>query len=52
MPLFLGGHHAVENLERTDLSVYWHLSGQLLQGTTEDPPETKISGIFMRRLRK
>ncbi|TWT34793.1 T6SS immunity protein Tdi1 domain-containing protein [Blastopirellula retiformator] len=29
VPLFLGGAGDVDNLEVTDLSVYWHLCGQL-----------------------
>ena len=29
-PLFLGGHDGVENLECTDLEVYWSITAQLL----------------------
>jgi hypothetical protein len=31
VPLFLGGSDTVENLEKVDLDVYWHLHGQLIQ---------------------
>ncbi|MEM9481594.1 MAG: T6SS immunity protein Tdi1 domain-containing protein [Verrucomicrobiota bacterium] len=33
-PLFLGGSDTIENLEVSDLDVYWHLCGQLRQSTT------------------
>ena len=32
IPLFLGGADAVSNLEISDLSVYWHITCQLLAG--------------------
>jgi len=32
-PLFLGGVDEVENLELSDLDVYWHLMGQLIEQT-------------------
>jgi hypothetical protein len=35
IPLFLGGSDTVENLERTDMDVYWHLHGQLLTKSEE-----------------
>lgn len=30
-PLFLGGNDIVDNLEESDLDVYWHLSSQLIR---------------------
>ena len=33
-PLFLGGSDTIENLEVSDMDVYWHLCGQLRQSTT------------------
>jgi hypothetical protein len=33
VPLFLGGADALDNLEVSDLDVYWTLCGQLRQGT-------------------
>jgi len=32
-PLFLGGEDDIENLEVSDLDVYWHLMGQLIRKT-------------------
>jgi hypothetical protein len=32
-PLFLGGKDTVENLELSDIDVYWHLMGQLISKT-------------------
>lgn len=29
-PLFLGGTDGIDNLEVSDLDVYWHLMGQLI----------------------
>jgi Domain of unknown function (DUF1851) len=42
VPLFLGGKDSLENLEITDLDVYWSLSGQLRQGTWVLPPGTAV----------
>ena len=47
VPLFLGGQDGVENLELVDMDVYWHLSGQLLQGTRGVPPGTPIRGVHL-----
>jgi hypothetical protein len=40
IPLFLGGQDDVDNLERTDLDVYWALSAQLYQGSRSGPAGT------------
>jgi type VI secretion system (T6SS) immunity protein Tdi1 len=41
-PLFLGGVDEVENLEVSDLNVYWHIMGQLIQKTTGLPAGTPV----------
>ena len=42
-PLFLGGSDGVENLELSDLDVYWHLMGQFITKAKGLPPRTPIS---------
>ncbi len=44
-PLFLGGADDAANLERTDLSVYWHLMGELREATREVEPGSQISSV-------
>ena len=41
-PLFLGGKDIVENLELSDIDVYWHLIGQLIRKSRELPEGTPI----------
>jgi hypothetical protein len=41
-PLFLGGSDVIDNLEVSDLDVYWHLMGQLIQQTRGLPPGTPV----------
>lgn len=41
-PLFLGGVDEVENLEVSDLDVYWHLMGQMIEQTRGLPPGTRV----------
>ena len=41
-PLFLGGGDDLENLELSDLDVYWHLMGQLIVKTRHLPPGTPV----------
>lgn len=41
-PLFLGGVDEVENLELTDLDVYWHIMGQLIEQTRGLPLATSV----------
>lgn len=43
VPLFLGGVDERTNLELSDLDVYWHLMGQLIDNTRDLPPGTKVS---------
>lgn len=45
VPLFLGGQDSVENLELTDLDVYWSLSGQLRLATQELDEGTVIDEV-------
>ena len=44
-PLFLGGVDTVENLEVTDLDVYWTISAQLIHKVKGLPPGTKIGKV-------
>ncbi|MFF0869838.1 hypothetical protein ACFYUV_49345 [Nonomuraea sp. NPDC003560] len=34
VPLFLGGEDRVANLSRFDIQIYWHVAGELRQGTS------------------
>ena len=45
VPLFLGGSDAVDNLEVTDLDVYWTLHAQLREGTRHLPEGTLVEGV-------
>lgn len=42
MPVFLNGADEVENLEVSDIDVYWHLTGQLILQTKGLPQGTKV----------
>jgi hypothetical protein len=44
-PLFLGGADEVENLEMSDLDVYWRVMGQLISQVKKLPPGTPINKI-------
>jgi hypothetical protein len=44
-PLFLSGEDQVENLEISDLDVYWTLSGQLIDQVRGLSPGTQIGGV-------
>ena len=48
LPLFLNGEDDIENLEITDIEVYWELFGQLLEQVRQLPPGAKISKINIR----
>lgn len=41
-PLFLGGSDEVENLEVSNLDVYWHIVGQLIRKTKGLPEGTPV----------
>jgi hypothetical protein len=43
-PLFLGGADEVDNLEMTDMEVYWTISAQLAAQMRDLPVGTQISG--------
>ncbi|MGX9899075.1 T6SS immunity protein Tdi1 domain-containing protein [Arthrobacter sp. SA17] len=45
VPLFLGGADTAENIELSDLEVYWSICGQLRLGSMRLPPESVISRI-------
>jgi hypothetical protein len=44
-PLFLGGKDEVENLELSDLDVYWTISAQLIRKVRELPVGAKIDRV-------
>lgn len=43
MPLFFGGADEVENLEVSDIDVYWHIMGQLILKTKDLPQGTSVN---------
>jgi Domain of unknown function (DUF1851) len=45
VPLFLGGADTVDNLEVSDVEVYWSLFGQLYQRTRHLTPGTRVDGV-------
>jgi len=45
VPLFLGGRDVVDNLEVSDIDVYWSLCAQLSHGTSVLPPGTSIGSV-------
>jgi hypothetical protein len=45
IPLFLGGADEPSNLERTDMTVYWSLQGQLIRQASATDPGTPIVGV-------
>ena len=45
VPLFLGGHDDVANLEVSDLDVYWTICGQLRRQVKVLPPGTPIRSV-------
>lgn len=42
-PLFLGGRDSVDNLEVSDLDVYWNISAQLIRRIQGMPPGAVIN---------
>ncbi|MFF1531071.1 T6SS immunity protein Tdi1 domain-containing protein [Cellulomonas sp. NPDC058312] len=45
VPLFLGGQDEVENLEISDVDVYWSICGQLRRGVLKLPSGTSVNQI-------
>ena len=45
VPLFLNGADEFENMELSDLDVYWHLMGQLIVKTRSLRPGTRVGPI-------
>jgi hypothetical protein len=41
-PLFLGGQDDAANLEVSDIDVYWHITGQLIERTRGLPPGSPV----------
>jgi hypothetical protein len=48
VPLFLGGQDVVDNLELSDIEVYWSVCGQLRRGVRTLPPGTSINEVATR----
>lgn len=48
VPLFLGGQDVVDNLELSDVDVYWSICGQLRRGALRLPPGTSINEVAQR----
>jgi len=46
-PLFLGGSDTLDNLEVTDMEVYWGISEQLIRKIKGLPPGTKIDDVII-----
>ena len=42
-PLFLGGIDGVENLEVSDIDIYWHIMGQLILKVKDFPPGAAVN---------
>lgn len=49
VPLSLGGQDVIENLEVSDLEVYWSICGQLRRGVLSLPPGTSINEVAKRQ---
>jgi hypothetical protein len=45
VPLFLNGKDEFDNMELSDLDVYWHLMGQLIVKTKHLRPGTKVGPV-------
>lgn len=45
LPIFLGGEFSPENIEVSDLSVFWYTTGQVIDLTRNLPPGTSIGGF-------
>ncbi|CCV07982.1 hypothetical protein MESS2_660021 [Mesorhizobium metallidurans STM 2683] len=43
VPLFLNGKDEIENLELSDLDVYWHIMGQLILKVKDLPMGTRVN---------
>lgn len=48
-PLFLGGNDTIENLELSDLGVYWSLMAQLLAKIRDLPLGTRIGKVKIKQ---
>lgn len=45
IPLFLGGEDSLENMEVSDMEVYWDMTDQLWEAVKDLPEGTKIGNI-------
>lgn len=51
VPLFLGGRDEVENLELSDIGLYWSICGQLRGGVLNLPTGTTVNQVARNGLR-
>ncbi|MEC4175293.1 T6SS immunity protein Tdi1 domain-containing protein [Adlercreutzia sp. R7] len=45
IPLFLGGEDSLENMEISDMEVYWDMTSQLWEAVKDLPEGTKIGNV-------
>jgi hypothetical protein len=45
IPLFLGGQDVIENLELSDIDVYWSICGQLRRSVINLPPDSSVNQV-------
>ena len=45
IPLFLGGDDSLENMEVSDMEVYWDMTDQLWEAVKDLPEGTKIGNV-------
>ncbi|OPA94843.1 DUF1851 domain-containing protein [Pseudomonas fluorescens] len=48
-PLFLGGQDTVDNLEFSNLDVYWTITGQMIRKSRGLPPGTPLGEVVSRK---
>jgi hypothetical protein len=48
VPSFFGGKDVLENMELSDLDVYWTLMQQLIRQTSDLPPGTPIANFELK----
>jgi len=47
-PLFFGGSDTIQNLELTDIDVYWSVVGQLLHKVRDIPEGTRVGNVRIK----
>lgn len=48
VPMFLGGPDTIDNMEKTDMEVYWELTAQMLAQVKDLPPGTPITEVKIK----